>query len=311
MRRTKLVFQLSCVALLALCSCGKNNVTEGSANVSEYIQDSREDIKTVVGSSGFEGSDTKEQSLHEESVDRSVGSERGDTQTKSKTESFKDKNRVSGEEDRGTDSSSESLGAGDGFNSEYDVSDPVSVADSASNIRYESDSSAGWDGGMENDSAVSDSESGYTEQYDYDSTYQYGDTDSGLYEEPEEYSVPEPEVSDTEYSESDGIEYDDAEGSVDGGWSFYGTAFITHYCPCEICCGAYSSGYSASGTWATEGRTVAAGYSIPFGTEVMINGNVYIVEDRGVDDGCFDIFVSDHQRALDMGAYYTEVYIRW
>ena len=55
---------------------------------------------------------------------------------------------------------------------------------------------------------------------------------------------------------------------------------IYAYCPCSQCCGK-ETGITASGTKATEGRTVAA--DLPFGTVVHIEGlGEYIVEDRGV-----------------------------
>lgn len=93
-------------------------------------------------------------------------------------------------------------------------------------------------------------------------------------------------------------------------WLYYGDARITHYCPCEICCGEWATGCTASGVLATPGHTVAAGDDLPFGTEVLVNGQVYTVEDRGVENGCIDIFVTDHQDALNRGLYYAEVYYR-
>lgn len=68
---------------------------------------------------------------------------------------------------------------------------------------------------------------------------------------------------------------------------------ITAYCHCEKCCGDWSKDrptsedgkllvYTASGDLAVEGVTIAADTNIlPFGTEVIIDGNKYIVQDRG------------------------------
>ena len=92
-------------------------------------------------------------------------------------------------------------------------------------------------------------------------------------------------------------------------WVLYATCTITHYCPGACCCGKWASGYTASGSWATEGRTVAM-ESLPFGTEVMINGHVYIVEDRGVYGDWVDIFRNSHEQALIDGMYTAPVYIR-
>lgn len=78
---------------------------------------------------------------------------------------------------------------------------------------------------------------------------------------------------------------------------------LTAYCPCSLCCGK-SDGITASGTTATEGRTIAADTSIlPFGTEVYINGQAYVVEDRGgaIEGNKLDIFFNDHEEALQFG----------
>lgn len=89
---------------------------------------------------------------------------------------------------------------------------------------------------------------------------------------------------------------------------YFGNCRITFYCPGACCCGQWASGATASGTVATANRTVANG-SLPFGTRVLIDGQEYIVEDRGVGSNQFDIFVNSHQEALDRGLYYTDVYI--
>ena len=94
-------------------------------------------------------------------------------------------------------------------------------------------------------------------------------------------------------------------------WVYYGNCRITHYDTGACCCGVYATGYTASGTLATVGRTVATGEDLPFGTEIMINGQVYIVEDRGVEPYCVDILVPDHETALAMGMYYADVYVRY
>jgi 3D (Asp-Asp-Asp) domain-containing protein len=85
-----------------------------------------------------------------------------------------------------------------------------------------------------------------------------------------------------------------------------GTYKLTAYCSCSKCCGK-SDGITASGTKATAGRTVAAkGFS--FGTELMINGDTYIVEDRGVGSGVVDIYFDSHEEALNFGVKYAKVF---
>ena len=93
-------------------------------------------------------------------------------------------------------------------------------------------------------------------------------------------------------------------------WEYYGECRITHYDAGPCCCGEWATGYTASGTLATINRTVATGEDLPFGTELLINGQVYVVEDRGVGPYEVDIFVEDHETAVAMGMYYTDVYMR-
>lgn len=90
--------------------------------------------------------------------------------------------------------------------------------------------------------------------------------------------------------------------------TYYGACRITFYCGCSQCCGQWAGGPTASGAMPTPGRTVANGV-LPFGTRVLIEGQEYVVEDRGVSGDQFDIFVSDHQEALNRGLYYADVYL--
>ena len=92
------------------------------------------------------------------------------------------------------------------------------------------------------------------------------------------------------------------------GWESLGTFTITHYCACAKCCGKYSSGYTATGTLATEGRTVAVDPKvIPLGSKIRINGHVYVAEDTGVSGHMVDIFVSSHDEAIKKGCYKATV----
>lgn len=84
---------------------------------------------------------------------------------------------------------------------------------------------------------------------------------------------------------------------------------VTHYCACSICCGSNADGYTASGKVAARGM-VAMSSHYPFGTQIMINGTMYTVEDRGGsgienDIHRVDIFVPDHNEALRLGRYTT------
>ena len=89
---------------------------------------------------------------------------------------------------------------------------------------------------------------------------------------------------------------------------------IYHYCECERCTGKRPGqegyGVTATGTCAKAGRTVAVDPAvIPTGSEVEINGVSYIAEDTGVTGNAVDIFVGNHEQAVRMGTYETEV--RW
>lgn len=89
---------------------------------------------------------------------------------------------------------------------------------------------------------------------------------------------------------------------------YLGTYTIYAYCPCVKCCGK-TNGITASGTVATEGRTVAS--TLPFGTKLYIDGiGERIVEDRGggIGTGKIDIFMSDHETALKFGVRKLDVY---
>lgn len=91
-----------------------------------------------------------------------------------------------------------------------------------------------------------------------------------------------------------------------------GKFVITAYCTCRICCGVYSGGNrTASGTVPTTNRTIAVDTSvIPFGTKVVINGQVYVAEDRGgaIKGKRIDMFFYTHKEALRWGRRTMEVY---
>ncbi|MBQ9983232.1 MAG: 3D domain-containing protein [Lachnospiraceae bacterium] len=92
-----------------------------------------------------------------------------------------------------------------------------------------------------------------------------------------------------------------------------GKFVITAYCTCRVCCGVYSGGNrTASGTVPTSNRTIAVDTSvIPFGTKVVINGQVYVAEDRGgaIKGKRIDMFFMTHKEALRWGRRTMEVYL--
>lgn len=100
-----------------------------------------------------------------------------------------------------------------------------------------------------------------------------------------------------------------------------GTFTATAYCPCVKCCGIWSAEHpsrdadyvqrTSSGTIPEEGRTIAADWSVlPEGSEVIIDGHTYIVEDRGraVKGNSIDIFFESHEAAVEFGVQEVELY---
>ena len=85
---------------------------------------------------------------------------------------------------------------------------------------------------------------------------------------------------------------------------------VTAYCPCAKCCGK-QTGITASGTRATAGRTIAASGQFSFGTKLLINGQVYTVEDRGgaIKGNKIDIYMDSHAQALQWGVKYLPVQV--
>ena len=83
---------------------------------------------------------------------------------------------------------------------------------------------------------------------------------------------------------------------------------VTAYCACISCCGK-TNGITASGTKATANRTIAAPSTFAFGTQVVINGQTYTVEDRGgaIQGNRIDVYMNSHSEALAWGVRYLDV----
>lgn len=111
-------------------------------------------------------------------------------------------------------------------------------------------------------------------------------------------------------SSGSGDSYNDESGSVESSGSGQGTYLgnftLTAYCNCAQCCGT-AGNLTASGTVPSAGRTVAMA-GVPFGTQLLINGNVYTVEDLGTPYGHVDIFFGSHSEALSFGLQHADVY---
>ena len=146
--------------------------------------------------------------------------------------------------------------------------------------------------------------------------------DGGNYGTEESYNDYSESESDSNQDADDSSSYDDSytessnssessDSSSEGGSSssqgtYLGTFTLTAYCNCAQCCGT-AGNLTASGTVPTAGRTVAMA-GVPFGTQLLINGNVYTVEDLGTPYGHVDIYFNSHSEALAFGLQSAEVY---
>ncbi len=89
---------------------------------------------------------------------------------------------------------------------------------------------------------------------------------------------------------------------------YLGRFKLTAYCSCPVCCGKWSGGPTASGTIPVQGRTIAMA-GVPFGTKLVIGGQIYTVEDRGTPYGHVDLYLNEHQNAKNFGVQYADVYL--
>ena len=128
------------------------------------------------------------------------------------------------------------------------------------------------------------------------------ETESSYQEETQE------DYSSDDYDDYGSDDYSSGDsGSSEGGSGTYlGNFTLTAYCNCAQCCGT-AGNLTASGTVPTAGNTVAMA-GVPFGTQLLINGNVYTVEDLGTPYGHVDIYMDSHEAALAFGMQTADVY---
>lgn len=103
---------------------------------------------------------------------------------------------------------------------------------------------------------------------------------------------------------------------------YLGKCKIMAYCACEICCGKWAKNRPDGIVYGASGEKLVAGVScaspLPFGTVLRVEGvGTYIVQDRlpawVVDkygDNLVDIYLDDHQAALEFGVQYHDVYMQ-
>jgi len=98
---------------------------------------------------------------------------------------------------------------------------------------------------------------------------------------------------------------------------------LTAYCSCEKCCDRWADQrpvdaegnpivIGASGEELIPGTSIAVDKDvIPFGSEVVINGQAYTAHDCGgaIKENRIDVYYSDHSEALEFGVQYAEVFM--
>ena len=92
----------------------------------------------------------------------------------------------------------------------------------------------------------------------------------------------------------------DTNTTTNEGWIW---ANVSAYCACSKCCGK-TNAITASGTYATAGRTIAAPSNYKFGTKIELEGmGTYVVEDRGgaITGNKIDVYFNSHSEALAFG----------
>lgn len=126
--------------------------------------------------------------------------------------------------------------------------------------------------------------------------------------ETEEFSETTTEVKSETQTEITTIEEKTTQAKIQGKF-MYVTA--TAYCGCVSCCGK-SDGITATGTKATQGKTIAVDPNIiPYGSKVVMNGNTYIAEDCGGFSGNhIDVFFNNHSDALQFGRRTVEIEVK-
>ena len=157
-------------------------------------------------------------------------------------------------------------------------------------------------------------ESGYTSEAQdtssgsEDTTYteDTSSTDSSDYSEDTSSDSATAEETSSSSSDTSSSETSSSENGSSSQGTYLGNFKLTGYCNCAQCCGTAGNA-TASGTTPVAGRTVAMA-GVPFGTKLLINGNVYTVEDLGTPYGHVDIYCSSHSEALSFGLQYADVY---
>lgn len=185
-------------------------------------------------------------------------------------------------------------------------------AEKAAQERAEAEAAAAEEASGEEDTTEEDT-AGYEEDTTEENYTEENNTEENHTEENDESQDSGEDTSDAEESSESTEDSSDAsedqsssESTNSGQGKYLGNFTLTAYCNCAQCCGT-AGNLTASGTVPAAGRTVAMA-GVPFGTQLLINGNVYTVEDLGTPYGHVDIFFDNHSDALSFGLQSAEVY---
>lgn len=189
-------------------------------------------------------------------------------------------------------------------------------AEKAAQERAEAEAAAAEEASGEEDTTEEDAAedtAGYEEDTTEENYTEENNTEENNTEENDESQDSGEDTSDAEESSESTEDSSDAsedqsssESTNSGQGKYLGNFTLTAYCNCAQCCGT-AGNLTASGTVPAAGRTVAMA-GVPFGTQLLINGNVYTVEDLGTPYGHVDIFFDNHSDALSFGLQSAEVY---
>ena len=189
-------------------------------------------------------------------------------------------------------------------------------AEKAAQERAEAEAAAAEEASGEEDTTEEDAAedtAGYEEDTTEENYTEENNTEENHTEENDESHDSGEDTSDAEESSESTEDSSDAsedqsssESTNSGQGKYLGNFTLTAYCNCAQCCGT-AGNLTASGTVPAAGRTVAMA-GVPFGTQLLINGNVYTVEDLGTPYGHVDIFFDNHSDALSFGLQSAEVY---
>ncbi len=158
------------------------------------------------------------------------------------------------------------------------------------------------EGSSQETEETEDSQSAEEPEYDPETDTTESESSSSSSDVIVEEEAPSEDAGTEENSESANT----SDSGNSGQGTYLGNFTLTGYCNCAQCCGTAGNA-TASGVMPSAGHTVAMA-GVPFGTQLLINGTVYTVEDLGTPYGHVDIYFGSHSEALSFGLQSADVY---